>query len=124
MQLIRWRKQNGLSVRRAAELCGGVSPASISKIERGQIWPSADTIDRIYYLTRAIGPEPVGAQDHYEAWRKLNSAISAQIRVEAAQSARAHRRLAGNPKRRRAAVRDESPGSPIPAGRVNGGQNG
>ena len=115
MQMIRWRKQNGLSVRRAAELCD-VSAASISKIERGQLWPSPDVMERVYALTRAIGPEAVGVQDHFEAWRKINAQLLVTLRAEAARSARAHRRLAGKPKKVRRAVREESPDRPIAAG--------
>lgn len=124
MQLIRWRKQNGLSVRRVAELCGDVSAASINKMERGQLWPSPDVIERIHCLTRAIGPESVGAQDHFDAWRKNNAPLLASIRAVATKSARAHRRLAGKPRHPTKRINNEPADPPIVAVRVNGGPNG
>lgn len=110
MQMIRWRKHNKLSLRRAAELCGLKSAGTLSRIERGILWVSPETIDAIYWLTWTVGPEPVTAQDHIEAWRAANRETSLGIKQDSTAAGKVHKKtLNGRKAKPRKVVRLRQP---------------
>lgn len=53
MNLKDWRKQNGLSMERAAEILD-LSQSTISRIEAGKQWPDKATVLKIVELTDGL----------------------------------------------------------------------
>lgn len=96
MRLIRWRAANHLTLTQTAALFGMPATArgTLSKIERGEHIISTDVLERIYWTTFYIGPEPVTADDHLSAWRGNHPQLSQSLRAASRAAAGAFNRAA------------------------------
>lgn len=80
------RRRHGLSQRRLA-LRAGASQAWISRVERGEISPSVESLDRLLLVmgeTLRLQAERVGDDHEDQTWRQIHRARPMAERLERA----------------------------------------
>lgn len=83
-----WRLQNKLTLAQAKGILGFQSVSYLHELERGEAFVSGAAALRIFYITRAIGPEAVTVEDLLTAWRRANRAQDNFLRSESRSVAR------------------------------------
>lgn len=96
MLLRRWRNQKGLNLESGARYLGLKSAGALSDIERGQAFPTPETIVTIYGATRGA----VTALDHIAAWRAAEPRRFSDLLAAGRSASRAYR-PAAKPKENR-----------------------
>src|SRR5689334_22824248 len=85
------RRRHGLSQRRLA-LRSGASQAWISRVERGEVSPSIDSLDRLLLVmgeSVSLEAKPVIGDEEDPAWREIHGARPMAERLERAFDAAA-----------------------------------
>jgi transcriptional regulator with XRE-family HTH domain len=80
------RRRHGLSQRRLA-LRAGASQAWISRIERGEVSPSLESLERLFLVmgeSLRLQIERVGDDEEDRTWRQIHRARSMEERLERA----------------------------------------
>lgn len=80
------RRRHGLSQRRLA-LRAGASQAWISRIERGEVSPSVESLERLLVVmgeNLRFGTEPVASGDEDRTWSEIHRSRSMAERLERA----------------------------------------
>jgi len=82
MRLIRWRQTNRISSRVLSDMVGVKSSGTLSRIERGEHWPRPEIVLAIEMVTGMIGPAPVTADDHADAWLACHPQVFRRLTAE------------------------------------------